>query len=69
MKVISIINLKGGVAKTTTAVSMAELLAEGGTSGESGLAAGFYYLTMTSRATHPVCLKCTAGKRKPKRAG
>lgn len=29
MRVISIINLKGGVAKTTTAVSMAELLAEG----------------------------------------
>lgn len=29
MKIVSIINLKGGVAKTTTAVSMAELLAEG----------------------------------------
>lgn len=29
MKIISVINLKGGVAKTTTAVSLAELLAEG----------------------------------------
>lgn len=29
MKIVSIINLKGGCAKTTTAVSMAELLAEG----------------------------------------
>lgn len=30
MKIVSVINLKGGCAKTTTAVSMAELLAEGG---------------------------------------
>ena len=29
MKIVSVINLKGGCAKTTTAVSMAELLAEG----------------------------------------
>ncbi len=29
MRIVSIINLKGGCAKTTTAVSMAELLAEG----------------------------------------
>lgn len=29
MRIVSVINLKGGCAKTTTAVSMAELLAEG----------------------------------------
>ena len=28
MKIVSVINLKGGCAKTTTAVSMAELLAD-----------------------------------------
>lgn len=56
MKIISVINLKGGVAKTTTAVSLAELLAEG-TGGENAKAAGFYCLTMTSREIHPECLE------------
>lgn len=41
MKTISVINLKGGVGKTTTATSLAELLAEGGQEKKAARQQGF----------------------------
>lgn len=55
MKTICVLNLKGGCAKTTTAVSMAELLAAGfERDGVKILKAASCFLTMTSRERKPV---------------
>lgn len=58
MKIICTLNLKGGCAKTTTAVSMAELLATGFKSN---------YLTMTSKGTQAAYLTRTREKQKARR--
>ena len=54
MKIICTLNLKGGCAKTTTAVSMAELLATGFKSKHGTVKLGkSFYLTMTSKERKP----------------
>lgn len=52
MKIICTLNLKGGCAKTTTAVSMAELLATGFKSKRGAVEPGKVLLsTMTNKET------------------
>lgn len=68
MKIICTLNLKGGCAKTTTAVSMAELLATGFKSKHERLSLGkSFYLTMTSKGTQAAYLMRTREKQKARR--
>lgn len=68
MKIICTLNLKGGCAKTTTAVSMAELLATGFKSKHGTVKPGkVLYLTMTSKGTQAAYLMRTREKQKARR--
>lgn len=68
MKIICTLNLKGGCAKTTTAVSMAELLATGFKSKHGTVKPGkSFYLTMTSKGTQAAYLMRTREKQKARR--